>query len=98
MTTGEVVEAMDVGQSTVSHHLQILGETCFVHVERVGTQCWWRINEQCLASLPLRIRADHRSAPAGRPVGRPRLPATATGCTHRRHRHLPTDPLPDSGV
>ena len=36
MTTGEVVEAMDVGQSTVSHHLQILGETCFVHVERVG--------------------------------------------------------------
>ena len=25
MTTGEVVDAMDVGQSTVSHHLQILG-------------------------------------------------------------------------
>ena len=25
MTTGEVVEAMDVGQSAVSHHLQILG-------------------------------------------------------------------------
>jgi DNA-binding transcriptional ArsR family regulator len=52
MTTGEVVEAMDVGQSTVSHHLQILGETCFVHVERTGTQSWWRINERCMASFP----------------------------------------------
>jgi len=52
MTTGEVVEAMDVGQSTVSHHLQILGETCFVRVERVGTQSWWRINDRCLACFP----------------------------------------------
>ena len=52
MTTGEVVEAMDVGQSTVSHHLSILGETCFVHVERTGTQSWWRINERCMASFP----------------------------------------------
>src|SRR5215207_10351494 len=52
MTTGEVVEAMDVGQSTVSHHLQILGETCFVHVERSGTQSWWRINDRCLACFP----------------------------------------------
>ena len=52
MTTGEVVDAMDVGQSTVSHHLQILGETCFVLVERVGTQSWWRINDRCLACFP----------------------------------------------
>jgi DNA-binding transcriptional ArsR family regulator len=52
MTTGEVVDALDVGQSTVSHHLQILGDTCFVHVERAGTQSWWRINERCLACFP----------------------------------------------
>lgn len=52
MTTGEVVEAMDVGQSTVSHHLQILGETCLVHVERAGTQSWWHLNERCMASFP----------------------------------------------
>ena len=38
MTAGEIVDALDVGQSTMSHHLQILGETCFVHVERVGTR------------------------------------------------------------
>ena len=52
MTTGEVVDAMHVGRSMVSHHLQILGETCFVHVERTGTQSWWRINDRCLACFP----------------------------------------------
>jgi DNA-binding transcriptional ArsR family regulator len=52
MTTGEVVDALDVGQSTVSHHLQLLGETCFVHVERTGNQSWWRINERCMAGFP----------------------------------------------
>lgn len=52
MTTGEVVEEIDVGQSTVSHHLSILGETCFVHVERVGNQSWWRINDRCLVCSP----------------------------------------------
>ena len=31
---------------------QILGETCFVHVERTGNQSWWRINERCMASFP----------------------------------------------
>ena len=61
MTTGEVVEAMDVGQSTVSHHLHILGETCFVHVERTGTQSWWRINERCMAApMAMRDRPRHK--------------------------------------
>ena len=38
MTVGEVVAAVDVGQSTVSHHLKLLAETGFVHVERRGTR------------------------------------------------------------
>ena len=37
MNVGEIVAALDVGQSTISHHLQILGESCFVRVERSGT-------------------------------------------------------------
>ena len=52
MSVGEIVDALDVGQSTISHHLQILGETCFVHVERVGNSSWWRINERCLDCFP----------------------------------------------
>jgi DNA-binding transcriptional ArsR family regulator len=52
MNVGEIVAALDVGQSTISHHLQILGESCFVLVERSGTTSWWRINERCLACFP----------------------------------------------
>ncbi len=52
MNVGEIVDVLDVGQSPVSHHLSILGETCFVHVERVGTASWWRINDRCLACFP----------------------------------------------
>ena len=52
MNVGEIVDALDVGQSTISHHLQILGETCFVHVERVGNSSWWRINDRCLDCFP----------------------------------------------
>jgi DNA-binding transcriptional ArsR family regulator len=52
MNVSEIVDALDVGQSTISHHLQILGETCFVLVERVGNSSWWRINERCLDCFP----------------------------------------------
>jgi DNA-binding transcriptional ArsR family regulator len=52
MKVSEIVAALDVGQSTISHHLQILGESCFVFVERRGTSSWWRINERCLSCFP----------------------------------------------
>jgi DNA-binding transcriptional ArsR family regulator len=52
MTVGEIVAAVDVGQSTVSHHLKLLAETGFVHVERRGTNSLYRVNERCLEVLP----------------------------------------------
>ena len=52
LTVGEIVEAVDVGQSTVSHHLRILADACFVHVERQGTASWFRVNEKCMDELP----------------------------------------------
>jgi DNA-binding transcriptional ArsR family regulator len=52
MTVAEIVEAVDVGQSTVSHHLKILGDVRFVLVEREGTSSLWRINENCLGCFP----------------------------------------------
>src|SRR5688572_20613749 len=48
MTVAEIVEAVDVGQSTVSHHLKILGDVRFLLVERERTSSLWRINENCL--------------------------------------------------
>jgi ArsR family transcriptional regulator, arsenate/arsenite/antimonite-responsive transcriptional repressor len=52
MTVGEIVEAVDVGQSTVSHHLKLLAETGFVLVERRGNASWFRVNERCLECFP----------------------------------------------
>ncbi len=37
MSVAEIVDAVDVGQSTVSHHLKILGDVRFLLVDREGT-------------------------------------------------------------
>jgi DNA-binding transcriptional ArsR family regulator len=52
MSVGEIVEAVDVGQSTVSHHLKLLADTGFVLVERRGTASLYRVNERCLEVFP----------------------------------------------
>lgn len=52
LTVGEIVDMVDVGQSTVSHHLKLLADTGFVLVERRGTSRLYRVNERCLAAFP----------------------------------------------
>ncbi|MGH9249439.1 MAG: ArsR/SmtB family transcription factor [Acidimicrobiales bacterium] len=52
LTVGEIVAAVDVGQSTVSHHLKLLAETGFVLVERRGNASLFRVNERCLEVFP----------------------------------------------
>jgi ArsR family transcriptional regulator, arsenate/arsenite/antimonite-responsive transcriptional repressor len=52
MTVAEIVDELDVGQSTVSHHLRLLTETGFVHVERRGNTSLYRVNERCLEVFP----------------------------------------------
>src|SRR5918999_5282908 len=52
LSVGEIVAALDVGQSTVSEHLRRLAETCFVLVEHRGTSSLFRINEGCIACFP----------------------------------------------
>ncbi|MEZ5216468.1 MAG: metalloregulator ArsR/SmtB family transcription factor [Ilumatobacteraceae bacterium] len=52
MAVNEIVDALDVGQSTVSHHLKLLAEVRFLLVERQGTTSWWRINQRCLSGFP----------------------------------------------
>jgi ArsR family transcriptional regulator len=52
MTVGEIVDAVDVGQSTVSHHLKLLAETGFVHAERHGNTSRYRVNDRCLEVFP----------------------------------------------
>ena len=52
LTVGELVAGSDIGQSTVSHHLKVLAETGFVHVERRGTTSRYWFNDQCLERFP----------------------------------------------
>jgi DNA-binding transcriptional ArsR family regulator len=52
MSVGEIVAAMGIGQSTVSHHLKILAEVRFVLVDKQGTSSLYRINEDCVSCFP----------------------------------------------
>ncbi len=52
MTVGEIVDAVEIGQSTVSHHLKTLAETGFVHVTKVRTSSFYEINRACLERFP----------------------------------------------
>jgi DNA-binding transcriptional ArsR family regulator len=70
MNVGEIVAAVDVGQSTVSAHLKVLAEVGFVLAERRGTATYYRINDACVDCFP--TAAD---IVMGRPV--PAQPAPA---------------------
>lgn len=52
MSVGEIVERAGVGQSTVSHHLKILGDVRFVVRQRQGTSVLYSVNISCVAGFP----------------------------------------------
>src|SRR3712207_1608558 len=70
MSVGEIVAAVDVGQSTVSAHLKVLTEVRFVLVERRGTASFYRINGACVDYFPTAV-----DVVMGRPV---RIPPTCS--------------------
>ena len=52
MSVGEIVDAVDVGQPTVSHHLKILADVGFVLMEQRGNVRLYRVNDHCLEVFP----------------------------------------------
>ncbi len=52
VTVGELVEALDLTQSNVSHHLRVLGTHDFVLTERDGVRTLVRANPNCMSALP----------------------------------------------
>jgi ArsR family transcriptional regulator len=48
----DIVDQFPLGQPTISHHLKILRETCFVTTERRGTFIYYAINRACLSAFP----------------------------------------------
>jgi DNA-binding transcriptional ArsR family regulator len=65
MNVGEIVAAVDVGQSTVSAHLKVLAEVRFLLFEYRGAATYYRINDACVDCFP--TAAD---IVMGRPVPR----------------------------
>jgi DNA-binding transcriptional ArsR family regulator len=68
LSVGEIVGAVDVGQSTVSHHLKLLAETGFVLVERRGTTSLYRVNERCVECFPSAVDVVMGQLPRYGPV------------------------------
>lgn len=81
MSVAEIVEAVDVGQSTVSHHLKILGDVRFVLVDREGTSSWWRINDRCLDCFPTAAELVMGRVPIAAPWDQPVACAAAAAPT-----------------
>jgi DNA-binding transcriptional ArsR family regulator len=52
MNVGEIVTAVDVGQSTVSAHLKVLAEVRFVLADHRGTATYYRVNDACVDCFP----------------------------------------------
>ena len=52
MAVGEIVAAVDVGQSTVSAHLKVLADVRFVLANPQGTSTYYRINDACVDCFP----------------------------------------------
>lgn len=99
MTVGEIVAAVDIGQSTVSHHLKLLTEVGFVHATPKGTARLYQFNPRCLAAFPTAAElVMSRPHPRGRPASgsqakRPPPPATAPP-SHARGPSMPTPSQP----
>ncbi len=69
MTIGQLVDAVDVGQSSVSGHVRRLAESEFVFVERAGPTTYVTINADCLTALPDAASAIVGAARSDGPVG-----------------------------
>ena len=71
MSVGEIVAAVDIGQSTVSAHLKVLADVRFVLADHRGTATYYQINDACVGCFP--TAAD---IVMGKPVPIPPVPAT----------------------
>jgi ArsR family transcriptional regulator, arsenate/arsenite/antimonite-responsive transcriptional repressor len=57
LTIGQLVARLEIGQSTVSHHVRVLAESGYVLYERDRTTSRVSVNPDCLSQLPQAARA-----------------------------------------
>lgn len=68
MSVGEIVAAVDVGQSTVSAHLKVLAEVRFVLADHRGTATYYRVNDACVDCFPTAADIVMGKAAPSRPI------------------------------
>lgn len=72
LSVGEIVEAIDVSQPTVSHHLAILRQAGLVNVRSEGKHTYYSLNQKrvvvCCGNL-INVFAPETSAAEGIEIG-----------------------------
>ncbi len=63
VTVGAIVQALDLTQSNVSHHLKVLAEQRFVVLEADGVRTLVRANPDCITALPEAAAAIMQTTP-----------------------------------
>lgn len=48
----EITEQFPFSQATISHHLKVLRDTCFIFSERRGTFMYYWVNRACVSAFP----------------------------------------------
>ena len=48
----EITEHFPFIKATISHHLKVLRETCFIQSERRGTFMYYWVNRTCVSAFP----------------------------------------------
>ncbi len=48
----EITEQFPFSQATISHHLKVLREVCFIFSERRGTFMYYWVNRACVSAFP----------------------------------------------
>lgn len=58
LSVSDIVDALDVSQPTVSHHLKILKNAGLVHVQRRGKEIFYTLNQSKLADACCQVAED----------------------------------------
>ena len=58
LSVNQIVEALDVSQPTVSHHLSILKKAGLVRTQRRGKQVLYSLNQQRLANACCQVASE----------------------------------------
>jgi DNA-binding transcriptional ArsR family regulator len=56
LTIGDLVARLDIGQSTVSHHVRLLAQAGYIVHARDGTTSRVSVHPDCLSALPQAAR------------------------------------------